>query len=368
MKKVLITGGHFTPAFAVIEELEKKVDIVFVGRKHNQHSHKKESLEYNEIIKKGLKFHNLATGRITRIFDYKLILELLKIPQGFFQAFTILRQENPQAVLSFGGYLGFPVCLAAYLLNIPIFIHEQTSRPGLTNRLTGFMAKRIFLSFAETAKFFDAKKIIVTGNPVRKEALQIIKKFANLEKSQPIIYVTGGSLGSHSINSLIEKLLPDLLEKYIIIHQTGASEEFADYQRLVAKRETLPSKLKTNYLIRKHFFSQEMGYVYSVSDLIIGRSGANTIFELIAWKKPAILIPLPWSANREQYQHAELFSQNQIGEIFEQNDDSQKLLPIIDKVVKNLTVYKRNFKNVELLYKENAAKNIAKTILSQIGA
>jgi len=345
-----------SPALAVIDEIGSRADIIFVGKKYDPENEKTFALEYREVAKKNVLFYNLQTGRLTRLFNFKSFINLLKIPLGFYQALRILIKEKPNSILSFGGYIGFPVCLIGFLLKIPVYIHEQTSKPGLTNRITGLLAKKIFISFEETKKYFSPEKIIASGNPVRKSVLKVSKKPFNFLKNKPVIYITGGSLGSHSINNKIKEILPGLLEKYIVIHQTGS--------RII--KNILPDKLKTTYFPREHFFADEIGYIYSISDLVIGRSGANTLFELIAWKKPAILIPLPWSANQEQLGQAEIFQKSGTGEIFDQNNESKNLLNLVDKVLSDIDNYKNNFKNVELFYKKNAAQTIVQTLLSSI--
>ena len=362
--KILITGGHLSPALAVVDEIGNQADIVFVGRKYALDQEKTPSLEYQEIAKKKLTFYNLQTGRFTRLLNLRLFLNTFKIPLGLFQAFTILNKEKPDLILSFGGYIGFPICLIAFILGIPIFIHEQTINPGLANRLTGYFAQNIFVAFAESKKYFPQAKVILSGNPVRKTVLAVRKKPFNLQKSKPVIYFTGGSLGSHSINLHLEKILPGLLAKYIVIHQTGRISEYSDYQRLLQKRNKMSKILKERYYLRDHFFSDELGYIYSISDLIVGRSGANTLFELIAWRKPAILIPLPWSGGKEQLKQAQLWQKAGVAAIFQQAQDSKYLTNLIDKIITQIDFYKNNFKNVELLYKQNAAKTIVQKILA----
>ena len=362
--KILITGGHLSPALAVIEEIGNQADLVFVGRKYILDQDKNLSLEYQEITRRGLTFYHLQTGRFTRLLNLRLFLNLFKIPLGLLQAIVILNKEKPDLILSFGGYIGFPICLIAYILGIPIFIHEQTIYPGLVNRLTGFFAQNIFIAFAESKKYFPSAKVILSGNPVRKAVLRPSKKPFNLQKSLPVLYFTGGSLGSHSLNQHLETILPELLTKYIVIHQAGRVSEYNDYQRLLLKRSKLNKILKARYYLRDHFFSDELGYIYSFTDLIVSRSGANTLFELIAWKKPAILIPLPWSGGQEQLKQAQLLQKAGVAEIFQQTQATKILAKLIAKVIAQLNFYQKNFKNVELLYQQNAAKTIVQKILA----
>lgn len=362
--KILITGGHLGPALAVIDEIGDKTEVVFVGRKFDLDQEKTFSLEYREITKRNIPFYHLQSGRLTRLLNFKLFFNLAKIPISLFQALKIITKEKPQVILSFGGYIGFPICLVGYILNIPIFIHEQTINPGLVNRVTGRLAKKIFVAFSEAKKYFPPEKVIVSGNPTRKIVLSLNKKPFTIRKNKPAIYFTGGSLGSHSVNLIVEKILSQILSKFIVVHQTGKITEYDDFNRLQEIRDKSPNNLKNNYYLREHFMGNELGYIYSLTDLVVGRSGANTFFELICWKKPAIFIPLPWSANQEQLSQARLFQAAGVGEIFQQSQDPRQLIDLIEKVLANADYYKSNFKNVELLYKENAAKIIVQTILS----
>lgn len=365
--KILITGGHLTPALAVIEEIKKnypEIEIIFVGRKYALDSEKTISLEFKEITKKKIIFIPLQAGRLTRIFSLKSLRSFLKIPLGFINGFFIIKNNQPDIILSFGGYLALPVVIWGYFFRIPIFTHEQTVKPGLANKVIAFFAKKIFLSFEETKKYFNQKKILVTGNPIRETIFKVDRKPFDIKKDRSVIYITGGSLGSHSINQHIKKIINKLLSKYIVIHQTGETKEYHDFEDLIDLKNRLPKKLSKNYYLVKHFFEDEIGYIYSISDLVIGRAGANTFFELINLKIPAIFIPLPWSSGREQQFHAEIFAKNNIGEIFHQIETSDKLLRLIDKMINNLIFYKKNFKKLDFSYKKNASQYIVKEIFS----
>lgn len=360
--KILITGGHITPALAVIEELEKKknVKVVVVGRKYAFDREKVFSFEYLILKKKKIRFLELKTGRFTRIFSLKSFLSVFKFPVGVYQAFKILLQEKPDIVLSFGGYLALPIGLCAFFLKIPLFTHEQTLVAGFTNRLISVFSKKVFISFPQTKKFFPPKKTIYTGNPIRSVVFRKIKKPFKIKKNRPIIYITGGSLGSHSINLLVETILKKLLEEFIVIHQIGDTLTYQDFERL--------SLIKNKYYFpRKHFLDEEIGWVYSLADLVIGRAGANTVFELIALKKPAILIPLPWSAGKEQIVHAQFLKKFQVAEVLYQTDniqkDSQRLYSLIKKMIKNISFYKKNYKVLAKYHKPNASSKIISKIL-----
>lgn len=367
--KLLITGGHITPALAIIDELiadkKSKMHIVFVGRKHTSNHRNEVSLEYQEVHKRGIHFIDLKAGRMNRLFSLRSFKNILKVPSGYIQAFHILRKEKPNLIITFGSYIGLPIAICGWILGIPIYVHEQTIHPGLSTQLIGQFAKEVFVSFPESKDFFDAKRTVVSGNPVRRNIFHIESEPFHITKSHPVIYITGGSLGSHSINNLIKPIISSLLQRYIVIHQTGNVAEYNDYDSFKEIRKKLPSDLRERYFLRTHFLTDEIGYIYSLSDLVIGRSGANTFFELVALKKPAIFIPLPWSAHREQQKHAEIFRQAGTGEVFEQTDTSDRLLGMIVNIVDNIGSYKENFANLDSLYKHNAVQIIMKAKMAE---
>ncbi|MFA5136651.1 MAG: UDP-N-acetylglucosamine--N-acetylmuramyl-(pentapeptide) pyrophosphoryl-undecaprenol N-acetylglucosamine transferase [Patescibacteria group bacterium] len=365
--KILMTGGHLTPALAVIDglmvpEYKDKTTLVFVGRKYSLDSESAFSLEYKEVVKRNIPFISLTTGRINRSLSFGSIKNILKVPFGFLHALSILRNERPDAILSFGGYIAVPVAVAGWLIGIAVYTHEQTIKPGLANRLIALFCKTVFYSFPEVRKYFSGKRAIMSGNPIRSSVMQIQKKPFEIKKTKPVIYITGGSLGSHAINNHIMQIVGELLDDFIVIHQTGNVKQYHDYERLMRQRRKLPSDKRENYYICQHFYNDQIGYVYEMADLVIGRAGANTFFELIHLKKPAIFIPLPWSANKEQQYHADFFQNYRIGEIFEQKKNSKALLELIRRVSSNLQTYRRNFKSLPLQIRQNAAEIIIREI------
>lgn len=362
--KVLITGGHITPALAVAAELKEKGDanIVFVGRKYTYENDQAASFEYQEVKKAGYEFVDLKAGRLSRLLNMQSIVNILQIPFGFLGAFGILRREKPDAILSFGGYIALPISIVGSVLKIPVFTHEQTIAPGWANIIIAFFAQKVFVSFPQSARFFSKNKTIVSGNPIRKEVFlkkntvdKILDVALFLQNDKPTILIMGGSLGSHSINIHIEKIARKLCEKYNVIHQTGNVEEFGDYERL----KRLEIKY---YFVKDHISGDVYGSYLSAADIIISRAGANTLFELIALKKPSVLIPLPWSAGGEQQKQAELLVENGVAELFNQEDDDDKLLLLIEKVVVNKEKHAHNFSRLASLIKQDAAQIIADSI------
>jgi len=363
MKKILITGGHLTPALALIDRLKTdkrgQIDLIFVGRKYAADGDIDHSLEYQEVSKRQIKFYNLTTGRFTRIFDLRIFFNLVKIPIGLFQALKILHKEKPDLIFSFGGYLAFPICFAGWLMKIKVNSHEQTIIPGTANRVIGYFAEKVFVAFPQSKSYFSQKKTIYSGNPLRQDITRVIKKPFDIKRDKPVIYITGGSIGSHSINICIKEILDQLTEKYIVIHQTGGTKKFSDFAAL--------SKLKNpNYFVVKHFPHDEIGYILSQTDILVGRSGANTFFEVIRLKIPSIFIPLPWSANGEQQAHALIIKNAGAGEIFDQNKSPQELLGLIDKIIARKNDYKNQFSRLDHLDKKNALEIICENIYNQI--
>ena len=360
--KILITGGHSSPAISIIESLHNK-NIVYVGREFLLDKKTEKTLEYKEILRKKIKFINLNTGKLNRELSFKSIIDFFNIPIGFINAYKIIKNEKPDIVLSFGSYIAIPICIIAWLKKIPVYIHEQTIEPGLTNRLLSKISKKIFISFPQSLKFFPTNKTLLTGNPIKQSILNP-KKIMNIKKIRPVIFITGGSLGSHSINLIIKDIAIYLLKKYMVIIQTGSADKFNDFNVLNNIKNRLPNNIQQNFYIFKSLSSDEISYLYSISDLVISRAGANTTFELIYLKKPCILIPLPWSVKNEQEKHAQLITNAHAGEIFYQNQTSNILLKIIDKILNNLSEYKNNFNNLYYLIKTNASQKIIETIFS----
>ncbi len=366
-RKLLITGGHVTPALAVIDALYRKklpCELIFVGRKYVNRRETAYSFEYNEVIKRDIPFIHMEAGRLTRVVGLQSFYNLLKVPAGFLMAFKILAQQKPDIVLTFGGYIGLPIALAARMQGIRVYSHEQTICPGLANRMISRLARKTFVSFPQSAVYFDKSRVLVTGNPLRQSVFTSGKPVF-IMPSLPCIYITGGSLGAHSVNTHIERILPDLLKKYVVIHQTGNVAEFKDFQRLLELKNSLSSDLSERYFPKEHFSDEEIGWVYSVAKMVVGRSGANTFFELMALKKPAVFIPLPWSAHDEQRRQALLFKESGLGEIFEQNRPSSELFRMINSVMDTLDSYRKHFDTLPHHYHTHAQDAIVENIFEE---
>jgi UDP-N-acetylglucosamine--N-acetylmuramyl-(pentapeptide) pyrophosphoryl-undecaprenol N-acetylglucosamine transferase len=365
--KVLIAvggGGHFSPALAVINEMPKDWDVLLVGRKHAFEGDPALSLEYQTAQRLHLAFEPLTTGRLQRKFNGRSLLSLLKIPVGLAQATKILHRYKPDVVLSFGGYVAVPVVFAAAAQRIPIIIHEQTLHAGLANKVSSRFAEKICLSWPESAQYFPKEKIVFTGNPLRKEFLTHAKTVGQKQgNSDKLLYVTGGSGGAHGINVLIAGCLEELAEKYTIIHQTGDSKKYSDFDHLEEKRLQLPEKLQKNYLPKKFIEPEDVVQILSEADLVIARSGINTVTELLYLGKPSLFIPLPYGQHNEQAANAAFVKKNGLAEILNQLIATpNSLVATIDSMVENLSDYTQHAVEARQLIHTDAAQNILKEV------
>lgn len=322
--KIIIIGGHLAPALAVIERLPQDTKILYIGRKYALEGDKALSLEYQKITSLGINFASLSTGRLQRRFTRHTLASLLKLPIGFFQAFKILISYRPNIVVGFGGYVQIPVVLASYLLRIPIVLHEQTFKAGLANKIIAPFARVICISWSQSAKYFPKNKTILTGLPLRKQFFN--KQNTTKKAGQKIIYITGGSLGAHAINKLIEGTLIKLLEKFYVIHQTGGAKEYNDYSRLENIRQELPQGLKDRYKLFKFIDPENISEIMNSADLVVSRSGVNTVAELMHLEKPCLLIPLPHGQVSEQLKNGKELEDIGLARVLKQEELTPEIL------------------------------------------
>ncbi|MDP3732942.1 MAG: UDP-N-acetylglucosamine--N-acetylmuramyl-(pentapeptide) pyrophosphoryl-undecaprenol N-acetylglucosamine transferase [Candidatus Daviesbacteria bacterium] len=351
--KVLVTGAHFTPAVATIEELNKlkDVEIVYVGRKTTFEGDSTPSVESQVLPKLGVKFISLITGRLQREFTIFTIPSLLKIPIGFLQAFFILFKEKPDVVLSFGGYIAVPVVIWAWLFSIPIIIHEQAIVAGLANKIAALFAEKIAISFPENHSF-NQQKVVLTGNPIRHEIIeaQHVSKAAGV----PRVLIAGGNQGSHVINMAVLDCLPELTKIAKVTHQTGDSK-FGDFERLNIKQNK-------NYKVEK-FINEGWGKILQECDLVISRAGINTLSELAYLGKPALVIPI--AGHPEQNESAKYFENLGLVKILPQSKLSgDSLFRNIREMLKNINKLRiKAGKFKKSIIKDGAKKLALETIL-----
>jgi UDP-N-acetylglucosamine--N-acetylmuramyl-(pentapeptide) pyrophosphoryl-undecaprenol N-acetylglucosamine transferase len=361
--RVLITGGHFSPAYAVISELKSRGhEVMVAGRRYPFEGDLSESMEYALCKMENLRFYEVKTGRFQRKFTSYTVTSLLKTPSGFFSALSILRQSKPDIVMTFGGYIGLPISLAARVLGIPVILHEQTQKAGLASTIIGKFATKICISFDDSRKNFPEARTVLTGNPIRHEVFETSGgggTIKNISDKSEVLYITGGSTGSHFINALVEKTIIRLLEKYIVIHQTGDSKRFTDFENLNEIRKSLPEEKQEKYFLKKFIFPKEIGTIMRRADLVIGRSGANTIFEIMATGKISLLIPLPHGQVSEQLSNAKLIKTLGIGEYLEQKDAiPDRFITMIAQILKEKDLYIKNFEKAQKFIIKDAEEKI----------
>ncbi len=346
--KVLVTGTHFTPAVATIEELKKieGTEVVYVGRKSTREGDKSPSVESQVLPSPGVKFIPIIAGRLQREFGIYTIPSLLKIPVGFIQSLLIIFREKPDVILSFGGYVAVPLVITGWFFSIPIIVHEQTLVTGLANRISSFFADRVAVSFADVE--YKGKKVILTGNPVRSAVFKIVK--TQKRKTLPVILIMGGNQGSHVINLAVEECLDQLLRLVRVYHQTGDSK-FKDFERL-EKIEGLEKR----YIVRK-WIADEYPEVLQQVDLVVSRAGMNTLTELALLEKPVLLIPI---ANKEQKTNARYFEDLGLARTLPQLKLSgETLLENIKVMLRNIDGLKEKAKAAKRNIIPDAAKRLA---------
>lgn len=358
--RIAIIGGHLTPALSVIEKLPKDASVLYIGRKHAIEGDKAISLEYETIVKIGIPFAILKTGRVQRNLTRRTLPSLAKIPYGLFQSIIILRKFHPDVVVGFGGYVSFPLVLAAKFLKIPVVIHEQTLEAGAANKLLSRFTDKICISFETSRRFFPKDKTVLTGNPVRNTIIHPSKKF-DFGENEKIIFIMGGSLGSHFINLLVKECLTKLLDNYIVVHQSGDSHEFKDFEKLSILKEGLNNNKRGKYILFRFFPPSEIGSILKSASLVVSRAGINTVSELILLEKPAFLIPIPFSQKDEQMKNAMFLKQMGLGEIKEQKDLTPVVFLLkINQMMQSIDKYKLSSK--QLPFPKDAAKKIVEQI------
>jgi UDP-N-acetylglucosamine--N-acetylmuramyl-(pentapeptide) pyrophosphoryl-undecaprenol N-acetylglucosamine transferase len=361
--RVVLIGGHLSPALCVLGALPKDTKVLFIGRKYSLEGDGALSLEYETITSMGIPFVGLNTGRLQRRITKFTLLSLLKIPAGLIKSFLVLAKCRPDVVVGFGGYVSVPVIVCAYLLGIPVVIHEQTMKIGFGNRLVSKFAKKICISWESSREYFPKNKVVLTGNPVRKFSI-VSSGFSIFGNKRPIIYITGGSSGAHAINVLIEGIIKELLYSYNVIHQVGDTQKYCDFERLECLKRELPPEIQENYILKKFIEPSQIGDIIKSSSLVITRSGINTVTELVYFEKPALLIPLPFSQKNEQQENAKYLEKIGLGKVFPQSKlTPEKLLQKIKLMLKDIEKYKINKEKFENIPAgRNAAQNIVSVI------
>lgn len=286
MKRILLTGGgtagHVTPHLAVLPRLQALgIDIHYIGRQTG--------IERELIEPLGIPYHPIATGKLRRYLDWQNVTDIARIFQGLLAALGLIRQLRPDVVFSKGGFVACPVVWAAWVRRVPVIIHESDMTPGLANKLSLPFATKICYSFPETAAYLPKNKAIHTGIPIRESLLtgnaDEGRRICGFTTAKPVVLVIGGSQGSAAINAAMRAALPDLGKTYHVAHicgQGGVARELA----------ATPGYAQFEYV------NDELPHLFALADVVVSRAGATTLFELLALRKPNVLIPLPLKASR----------------------------------------------------------------------
>ena len=329
MKKIILTGGgtagHVTPNLALIPDLrERGYEILYIG------SYK--GIERELIKDAGVEYRAISSGKLRRYFDLKNFTDPFRVLRGYLQSRRIIRKFKPDIIFSKGGFVAVPVTLAAKHYRVPVISHESDMTPGLANKLSMPSAIRICCNFPETMKYLPKDKAVLTGSPIRRELLSGSREaglsFAGLSGEKPVLLVIGGSLGSVRVNEAIRSILDELLKDFDIIHISGKGNIDASLTG------------KQGY-VQYEYVSKELKDIFAAADIIVSRAGANAICEILALKKPNLLIPLSAKASRgDQILNARSFEKQGFSKVLEEEDISdERLLKDIAELYRDREAY-----------------------------
>lgn len=328
MKKLILTGGgtagHVTPNIAMIPRLkEMGYEISYIG------TH--DGIERKLIEEIGIPYYGISAGKLRRYFDIKNFTDLFRVNKGFLDAKKILKKIKPDVVFSKGGFVTVPVVLMAAHLKIPVVIHESDMTPGLANKLALPKATKICCNFPETKEKFS-DRATVTGTPIRQELFsgdaEKAKTYCGFTDDKPVIMVMGGSTGAVHVNKAVRGALDSLLEKYNVIHLCGKDKKDTSLEG------------KKGY-VQYEYVKAELADMFALADVVVSRAGANAICELLALRKPNILIPLPLSASRgDQILNAKSFKNSGYSYVLEEeNMTTDTLIAAVEEVMQNKEKY-----------------------------
>ena len=297
------TGGHTSPGLAVATLLRARgITHAWIGSR--------DGVEARRASEESIPYHAIPTGKLRRYWSWRNVSDLtLNVPAGIVQARALVRQLQPRVVLATGGFVALPVVLGAALARVPVVVHEQTSVPGLANRIAARLARRVAVTFAGSERHFPADRVVLTGNPLRPDLrtgsrADAIGRFG-LDAALPLVYVTGGAQGARVLNRAVGAIAPDLLTGAQVIHQCGDNPATGDRAWLEERRAALPPALARRYTVQP-WVGAELAGIYAAASLIVTRAGAGTVNECCQLGLPALYVPLPGTAGDEQTANARL--------------------------------------------------------------
>ena len=302
-----------------------------------------------ELIKsQGIPYEGISSGKLRRYFDLKNFTDPFRVVKGLFEAKKIIKNYSPDIVFSKGGFVSVPVVMAAAFLKIPVIIHESDITPGLANKIASKFATKICTNFPETLQYLPKNKAVLTGSPIRSELLtgdpKAAKKLNGFD-NKPTLLVIGGSLGSVIVNTAIRKSLKDILKEFNVIHICG-------------KGNVDESLLNTPGYKQYEYVNDELRDFFALADVAVSRAGANTICELLALRKPNILIPLSGVASRgDQILNAESFENSGYSEVID--EDSLGNVSLSEEIS---SLYKNRQNYIDAMSKSDATKGVENII------
>ena len=315
MKHIVLTGGgtagHVTPNIALIPKLkEAGYKISYIGSY--------DGMERKLIEDLGIPYYGISSGKLRRYFDPKNFSDPFRVVKGYFEAKKLLKKLKPNVVFSKGGFVSVPVVLAAKACKVPALIHESDMTPGLANKLCIPSAAKVCCNFPETVQYLPQQKAVLTGSPIRKELLQGNKlaglNLCHFNTEKPVILVVGGSTGAVKVNNAVRAILPELLKDFQVVHLCGKGKTDKSFEN------------KEGY-VQFEYISKEMRDLFAMSDIVISRAGANAICELLALKKPNLLIPLSANASRgDQILNANSFKKHGYSAVLMEEDITPETL------------------------------------------
>ena len=348
-KKIVLTGGgtagHVTPNIALLPELKNAgYEISYIGSY--------DGIEKKLITDYGIPYYGIATGKFRRYLDIKNFTDPFKVIKGFSEARRYLKQIRPDVVFSKGGFVSVPVVRAAASLHIPCVIHESDMTPGLANKLCIPVARKVCCNFPETYNMLPPKKAVLTGSPIREELTRGDKDQAlalcKFTKGKPVILVIGGSLGAASVNKTVREALPDLLKDFQVVHICGKDKIDSSY-------------LHTEGYLQFEYVKEELKDFFAMADIVISRAGANSICELLALRKPNLLVPLSASSSRgDQILNAKSFESQGFSMVI--NDDELNAGLLTEKVMELYFTRQTYIDAMSKSHQLNSVKTIVKLI------
>ncbi len=309
MKRILLTGGgtagHVTPNIALLPSLkELGYDIQYIGSYTG--------IEKDLITELGIPYHGIASGKLRRYFSVQNFTDPFRVIKGFSQARHLVKTLKPDVIFSKGGFVSVPVVMAGKMCGVPTIIHESDMTPGLANKLAIPSASKVCCNFPETLEHLPKEKAVLTGCPIRQELLTgdkaFAKKFCNFTSDKPVVLIIGGSLGAVAVNNAVRAILPELLKDFQVIHLCGKGKKDDSLTNLEG-------------YVQFEYIKDELKDLFALSDVVISRAGANAICELVALRKPNLLIPLSIHASRgDQILNARSFEKQGFSLVMEEED------------------------------------------------